>query len=102
MCFSIQGQPNFAFSLISDKYVQLNGQFLLPAEDDSDKVSNVSTFIGDLGLVVKNPKTGNTTIIKVSSQDHSVAVGNSLTIIKNRPVTVNVFDKVDINILMLT
>ena len=98
MCFSIQGQPNFAFNLIGDKYIQLNGQFVLPAEEESKKISNVSTFVGDLGLVVKNPKTGNTTIIEVSSQDHSVAVGTSLTIIKNRPVTVDVFDKVDINI----
>ena len=98
MCFSIQGQPNFAFSLISDKYIKLNGQFVLPAEEESHTISNVSTFIGDLGLVVKNPKTGNTTTVKISAQDHSVAVESSLTIIKNKPITVQIFDKVNISI----
>ena len=33
-------------------------------------IANVSTFLGDLGLVVKNPKTGNITVIEVSAQDH--------------------------------
>ena len=98
MCFSIQGQPNFAFSLISDKYIQLNGQFVQPAEEESHTIANISTFLGDLGLVVKNPETGNTTVIKVSAQDHSVAVGNSLTIVKDKQVTVNVFDTVSITV----
>ena len=93
MCFSIQGQPSFAFSLISDKYIQLNGQFVLPAVEESHTIANVSTFLGDLGLVIKNPVSGNVTIIKVSAQDHSVIVGNSVTIIKDKPVTVEVFNK---------
>ena len=98
LCFSIQGQPNFAFSLISDKYIQLNGQFVEPALEESHTISNVSTFLGDLGLVVTNPVTGNVTIIKVSAQDHSVTVEDSLTIIKDRPVMVEVSNKVQITI----
>ena len=98
MCFNIQGQPNFAFSLISDKYIKMNAQFVLPAIEESHTISNVSTFVGDLGLVVKNPKTGNITIIKISSQDHSVAVGSSFTIIKNKAVTVQVLDKISITV----
>ena len=98
MCFSIQGQPNFAFSLISDKYIQLNGQFVLPAPEESHTIANVSTFLGDLGLVIKNAVSGNVTIIKVSAQDHSVTVGNSLTIIKDKPVVVEVLDKVQITV----
>ena len=94
MCFSIQGQPNFAFSLISDKYIQLNGQFVQPTEDESQAIANVSTFLGNLGLVIKNPGSGNVTIVKVSAHDHSVTVGNSVTIIKDRPVTVEIFNKV--------
>ena len=43
MCFSIQGQPNFAFSLISDKYIQLNGQFVLPAPEESHTIANVGS-----------------------------------------------------------
>ena len=38
------------------------------------------------------------TIIKVSAQDHSVTVGDSLTIIKDSPVTVDVLDKVQVTV----
>ena len=98
ICFSIQGQPNFAFNLINDKYIKLNAQFVLPAEEESHTISNVSTFLGDLGLVVKNPDAGITTIIKVSAQDHSVTVDNSLTIVKDKPVTIQVTNAVSITV----
>ena len=94
ICFSIQEHLNFAFNLINDKYIQLNAQFVLPAEEESHMISNVSTFIGDLSLVVKNAETGNSIIIKVSAQDHSVAVDNTLTIVKNKPVTVQIVNTV--------
>ena len=98
MCFSIQGQPDFAFSLISDKDIQLNGLFVQPTEEESHKISNVSTFISDLGLVIKHPKTGIATTIEISSQDHSLKVDNSVTIVKDKPVIVNVYEKVNISI----
>jgi len=41
------------FSLVKDKYAQLNAQFVLPASDESNTIANVSTFFGDLwGLLV--------------------------------------------------
>ena len=98
MCFSVQGEPDFAFNLISDKYINLNGQFVLPAEDESHTIANVSTFLGDLALVIVNRDTNSTTVVKVSAVDHSVLAGNSLTIVKDKPVTVNVFEKVTINV----
>ena len=99
MCFSVQGEPDFAFNLISDKYIKLNGQFVLPAEDESHTIANVSTFLGDLALVIVNRDTNSTTAVKVSAVDHSVLAGNSLTaIVKDKPVTVNVFEKVTINV----
>ena len=99
MCFSVQGEPDFAFNLISDKYIKLNGQFVLPAEDESHTIANVSTFLGDLALVIVNRDTNSTTAVKVSAVDHSVLAGNSLTaIVKDKPVTVNVFEKVTVNV----
>ena len=99
MCFSVQGEPDFAFNLISDKYIKLNGQFVLPAEDESHTIANVSTFLGDLALVIVNRDTNSTTAVKVSAVDHSVLAGNSLTaIVKDKPVSVNVFEKVTINV----
>jgi len=94
LCFSVQGEPDFAFNLISDKYIKLNGQFVLPSEEESRKIHNVSTFLGDLALVIINQEKNSSTIIKVSALDHSVLVGDSLTIVKDKSVTVNVFKKV--------
>ena len=94
LCFSVQGQPNFAFNLIDDPYIQLNAQFVLPAEDESNVIANVSTFLGDLGMVIQNQHTAasKAVVIRVSAQDHSVKVGNSLTIVKDEPVVVNIFN----------
>ena len=89
MCFSIQGQPDFIFNLINDKYIQLNGKFVLPDTKDNHMFSNVTTFLGSLGLTVTDKQTGNITIIEVSAEDHSVAVGNSITVVKDSPITVN-------------
>ena len=97
--FSIQGQPNFAFNLISDKYIQINAEFVLPAEDESNTIANVSTFIGDLGMVIRNKDTNKCVVIHVSAQDHSVLVDDSLAIVKDKPVFVDVSNgKVAINI----
>ena len=101
MCFSVQGEPNFAFNLISDECIKLNAQFVLPAKDGSNTIANVSTFLGDLGMVVHNQNTDKDVVIHVSAQDHSVLVGNSLTVVKDKPVFVDVLNSkvsVDVNI----
>ena len=84
MCFSIQGEPNFAFNMIKDKYIQLNAQFVLPEKEANHTIANVSTFLGDLGLLVMDPDTGNTTSIKIIAKEHSIQVGNSMTIVKDK------------------
>jgi len=99
LCFSIQGQPTFIFNLIKDTYVQLNAQFVLPAEDESHTIANVSTFLGNLGLLLRCPVTGNTTAIKVLAEDHTIVVGNSITRVKDRPVTVTIANfNIDIDV----
>jgi len=98
MCFSIQGEPNFAFNLIKDKYIQLNAQFVLPAEEESHTISNVSTFLGDLGLAIRNQETGDVRVIKVSASDHSVLVDHSLTVVEDKPVIVDVFKAITIKV----
>ena len=95
LCFTAQGKPDFAFNLIRDKHIQLNSQFVLPAEEESH---TLSTFLGDLELIIKDQETGNVTVIKVSASDHSVLVGHSLTVVKDRPVNVDVFDRVAIKV----
>ena len=101
LCFSIQGQPDFMFSLIQDKFVQLNALFVLPAKDDeSETIANVSTFMGKLGLSLQCPLTGKITNIQVSAQDHSVSVAEAVAVVKNRPVTVKISKDSNISLVV--
>jgi len=79
MCFIIQGQPDFIFNLINDRYIQLNGKFVLPDTKDNHMFSNVTTFLGSLGLTVADKQTGIITKIEISAEDRSIAVGNMIT-----------------------
>ena len=108
LCYSVQGQPDFMFSLIKDRYIQLNAQFVLPASDESNTIANVSTFLGDLGLLLRCPTTGKSVIVKVSAQEHSVQIGDETVIVEEVPiqlmidtdfnVTATVKDKVQKNV----
>ena len=98
LCFSVQGQPDFMFNLIKDRYVQLNAQFVLPAKDESHTISNVSTFLGNLGLLIRHSVTGNTTAIRVSGEDHTVTVGGSVTTVKDKPVIVQLSNTFTVDI----
>lgn len=99
LCFNVQGEPNFPFSLISDKYVQLNGVFVLPAEDESHNISLGASFIGMLGIVLESTVTGKVNIIKVSAQDRSVTVTDStLAVVNNKQVNLDVTETVLISV----
>jgi len=78
------------FSLIKDKYVQLNAQFVLPAIDESNTIDDVSTFVGDLGLLLRCPISGKSMAVKVSAQDHSIQIGDETKIAISVPVKVSI------------
>ena len=74
MCFSIQGQPNLVYNSM-----QLNGQLVLAAEEESHTITNVSMFLGDLGLAMKNPETVN--IVKGHSVKNKPVISIHLTVL---------------------
>jgi len=90
LCYSVQGQPDFMFSLIKDKYVQLNAQFVLPAIDESNTIANVSTFLGNIGLLLRCPVSGESVAVKVSAQDHTIQIGGEIVTVNNVPVQVKI------------
>ena len=98
LCFSVHGKPYLVYNLIRDKYIQLNGRFVLPADEKSSTVGNVHTSLGEFGLMIKNRETSNVTVIKVSAVDCSILVGSSLIIVKDKPINVDVFDKIAIDV----
>ena len=98
LCFSVQGQPDFMFSLIKDHYVQLNGQFVSPSEDESHTIGNGSTFMGSLVLLLRHPVTGKSLTIRASAQDHTVMVHGSVIAVKDKPVAIQVTSSLTVNI----
>jgi len=71
---------------------------VLPASDESNTIANISTFLGNLGLLLKPPNTNSTTVVKVSAQDHSITVGDEYVVINGKPVTVMVSTGHDITV----
>ena len=98
MCFSIHGKPKLVYSLIRDKYIQLNGQFVLPVDEMSYTIGNVPISLGEFGLIIKNQETSNVTVVKVSAVDRSILVGNSLIVVKDKPINVDIFYKIAIDV----
>ena len=90
MCYSLQGEPYFAFNLISDPTISINSYFIPPENENS----KASTFLGDIGILVQpeeckghcNPE--DITKIAISASDRSVLLGGSRTKLKNRHVKV--------------
>ena len=86
------------FSLIKDKYVQLNAQFVLPADDESNTIANVSTVLGNLGLLLRSPKTGKTLSVEVSAKEHSTKVGDERITMNDSPLTLDLTVSINNNI----
>lgn len=99
LCFNVQGEPDFPFSLINDRYVQLNGVFVLPGEDESNNISRGASFLGTLGLVLQSPVMEKVNVVKVFGQDRSVVVGdNTLTVVNNKQINLEITEFVIISV----
>jgi len=53
---------------------------------------NSSTFIQQLGFIVKHPITNAYTNIKISALDHSISVAGNLITVKNYPVIIKIIN----------
>ena len=90
LCFSVQGIPEFIFNLFSDVKLQLNAKFSKPSVEESRSLVNSSTFIQQLGLIIKHPITNYVNKVKISALDHSVLIADNLIIVKEYPVTIKI------------
>ena len=92
LCFSVQGIPDFIFNLFSDSYLQLNAKFSLPEFEESRSLMDSSTFMQELGFIVKHPTTNIYTSVKISALDHSILVAGSLITIKDHPMIIKIIN----------
>ena len=92
LCFSIQGMPEFIFNLLSDIHVQLNAKFSLPQAEESHSILNGTTFIQQLGLIIKHPISNICTKFRISALDHSIITADRHITIKEYPVIINIIN----------
>ena len=90
LCFNVQGEPDFIFNLISSKYINLNALFVKPADEESKSIDADSTFVSEVGLLVKSKHQNKPVKIKISAFDHSIDVLGSHTVITDSSITVKV------------
>ena len=98
LCFNVQGEPDFTFNLISSEYINLNALFVKPADEESRSIDADSTFVSEVGLLVKSEDQDNPIKIKLSALDHSINVSGSHTVITDDSVTVKIGKDGEINI----
>ena len=92
MCYSLQGEPYFAFNLISDPIISINSYFIPPEEGKN--LSEFATFLGDIGILVQPEECRDScdpddiTKIAISAADSSIIIKGSKTELKDRNVQV--------------
>ena len=86
------GIPEFIFNLFSDVNLQINAKFSLPDDDESRHILNSSTFIQQLGIIVKHPTTEKINKVKISALDHSILIADNFISVAQYPVTISIIN----------
>ena len=92
LCFSVQGIPEFIFNLFTDSNLHLNAKFSLPQADESRYIIDSSTFIQQLGLVVKHPIKGGINKLRASALGHTILIADSLITVDKYPITIKIIN----------
>ena len=76
LCFSVHGEKNFPFNLISNNLLQINAFFI------EDALRDEITWIGSLGVVVQHThyKKSNTTKIRFEAKDQTIYINNGVSL----------------------
>ena len=76
LCFSVQGETGFSFNLISNKLMHMNALFV------QDAVRDEVTWIGELGIVVRNTpyKKFNVTKLRFVVEEKTIYIGEKVVL----------------------
>ena len=80
LCFSVHGNRDFSFNLISNNLMHMNALFI------PDPVRDEITWIGSLGIVVRNTpyKKSNVTKLRFEAREKKVYIGDEASLdVKN-------------------
>ena len=76
LCFSVQGEKGFSFNLISNELMHMNALFV------QDSVRDEVTWIGSLGIVVRNTpyKKSNVTKLRFMVEEKKIYIGEEVAL----------------------
>ena len=76
LCFSVQGETGFSFNLISNKLMHMNALFV------QDSVRDEVTWIGSLGIVVRNTpyKKSDVTKLRFVVEEKKIYIGEEVAL----------------------
>ena len=82
LCFSVHGEKDFSFNLISNDLMHMNALFI------QDPIRDEITWIGSLGIVVKNTPTlyskSNVTRLRFEAGEKMVYIGDKVTLVAQK------------------
>ena len=64
----------------------------MPQAEESHSILNSTTFIQQLGLIIKDPISNISTKLKISALDHSIITADSHITVKEYPVIINIIN----------
>ena len=76
LCFSVHGEKDFPFNLISNSLLQMNAFFI------EDAVREEITWIGSLGVIVQHSsyKKSNSTKIRFEAKEQMIYINNGVSL----------------------
>lgn len=76
LCYTVQGEHNFAFNLISNEHMQMNALFV------PDSVREEVTWIGSLGVIVQNThfQGSNVTRLQFDAKVNLIHINGKVTL----------------------
>ena len=88
LCFSVHGEKDFPFNLISNEQLQMNAFFI------EDPVRDEITWIGSLGVVVQHShyKMSNVTKIQFEAKDKMIFINNDVSLNANKVQKLTIAD----------
>ncbi len=82
LCYSVHGEKDFTFNLISNDLLQMNARFI------GDPIREEITWIGSLGIVVKNTPNpyskSNITKLRFEAGEKKVYIGDKASLVAQR------------------
>lgn len=74
LCFSVQGEHNFTFNLVSNSFVSINARF------DQDSKRPEVTWIGSLGVVIETQNKKDPIKIRFESSTKSIYIDSKVAL----------------------